>query len=202
MKKELFVVIVNDYFPELCEITVPHIKRYANKINAKFTIISERKFPLFPPTYEKLQIYDLGKDNDYNILLDVDILILKSMYDVTELVTDKIGVWMDYDTNYLFKNFNYPKGLATNFVVVPNCCHEVWKPIDNFEEIKNKLVRPFIVDEYIFSKNLWEHNYKYIGIIHKGIEGKHFYHLNVTTDSVEIKETLLKTCRLFLEGSE
>jgi len=202
MKKELFVVIVNDYFPELCDIIVPYIKQYADKIDAKFTIISERKFHLFPPTYEKLQIYDLGRDNDYNILLDVDMLISKDMYDVTEMVTDKIGVWMDYDVNYLFKDFKYPKGLATNFVVVPRCCHEVWKPVNKFEEIRDKLVRPFIVDEYIFSKNLWEQNYKYTGIIYRGVEGKYFYHLNVNTDDVEVKETLLKTCKLFLEGSE
>ena len=39
-KKELFVVQVDNYFPELCEITTPSLKTYANKIDANTTFHS------------------------------------------------------------------------------------------------------------------------------------------------------------------
>ena len=200
MKKELFVVVVNDYFPELCKITIPSLKRYADKINSKFTIIEERKFPTFPPTYEKLQIYELGKDNDVNILLDCDMLIKKDMYDITELGKE-IRCMDDYEVRDLFKDeiFKNKRALATNFISVPQKFHQIWKPLPrSFEEVRTNLKREFIVDEYCVSKNLIEFGYDYNGILIGNAYGNLLYHLNINTESKNVNE-LLSVAKLFLE---
>ncbi len=200
MKKEIFVVIVDNYFPELCKITVPALKKYADKINSKFTIIDERKFPTFPPTYEKLQIYELGKGNDFNILLDCDMLIRKDMYDVTKF-GEEIRCMDDYNVGELFKDeiFKNRKALATNFISVPQKFHQIWKPLtQSFEEIRTNLKREFIIDEYCVSKNLIELGYNYNGILIGNAYGNLLYHLNINTESKNVNE-LLSIAKLFLE---
>ena len=42
MKKEVFVVNVDNYLPELTKITIPYLRKYASKIGAKFRIIKDR----------------------------------------------------------------------------------------------------------------------------------------------------------------
>ena len=72
MKKVIYVVVTPGYQPEMCAQTLPRIEKYAQKIGAQMQIISERQWPNMPPTYEKLQAYELGKDNDWSIILDAD----------------------------------------------------------------------------------------------------------------------------------
>ena len=79
MKKTLFTLNVNKYSPEIVELTYPHLKAYAHKIGAEFVEITERKFKKMPVTYEKLQIFNLGKDNDWNIFIDADAMIQPMM---------------------------------------------------------------------------------------------------------------------------
>ena len=58
-KKTIFTLNVDGYSPEITDITYPLIKRYAKHIDADLHIIKDRKFPDWPVTYEKLQIYEL-----------------------------------------------------------------------------------------------------------------------------------------------
>src|SRR4030042_5156314 len=85
LKKTLFVLNVDDYAPEITEVTYPLLKNYAEKIGAEFYEIRERKFPGWPPVYEKLQIYQLAQEmgNDWNIYIDSDALIHPDLIDVT-----------------------------------------------------------------------------------------------------------------------
>lgn len=68
-KKTVFTLNVDGYAPEITALTYPLIEAYAEKIGADFHIISERKFPEWPVTYEKLQIFELAREmgNDWNI---------------------------------------------------------------------------------------------------------------------------------------
>ena len=64
----VYTLNIDDYFPEMMEITVPLMKKYADKIGANFIEINRRKFSDWHIHYEKLQIYELGKEADWNIL--------------------------------------------------------------------------------------------------------------------------------------
>ena len=77
MKKTIYTVSIGDYAKEVTEITFPFMRAYAHKIGADFHIIDTVKFPGFPARYEKLQIYELGRQhkNDWNIYIDSDALI-------------------------------------------------------------------------------------------------------------------------------
>jgi hypothetical protein len=66
-------------------LTFPLLNRYAEKIGAEFRVISERKFPDWPITFEKFQIFNLGREaeNDWNIYIDADALIHPETPDFT-----------------------------------------------------------------------------------------------------------------------
>jgi FkbM family methyltransferase len=193
MTKEVFVVNVNNYQPEISSLTIPTIKAYAERIGAKFTQITERKYPELPPTYEKLQIYELGKNNDYNILIDADMAILPTMYDVTRLIQNgQVGVWMTYDPSVTIAFDEYlltgeKDAIALNYFVSTKAVHEkVWKPLEfSVEDIRRRMKRLFVVDEYAVSRNLAEHGIPCEGVILPKAE-EHFLHCNVTTDSKNI----------------
>lgn len=185
MKKRVYVLNINNYLPEVCKITLPLIKNYADKLGAEFMIIDEQKTPDLPVTYEKLQIYELGKDYDWNILIDADMVIHPNMYNVFRfLPTGYIGVWHQYNGRILHENLDL--GIATNFLVVPRTHHEVWKPFDNPYERLKGLERKFILDEYCVSYNVKRLGYKISGLEIGGAYGKLFYHLNINTDNVVV----------------
>ena len=54
----IHTIIIGDYFPEMCALTIPNLKAYADKIGADFNIISTPMFDVYgyPPNYEKFQI--------------------------------------------------------------------------------------------------------------------------------------------------
>lgn len=198
MRKEIFVVDVDDYLPELTRHTLPSIKRYAEKIGAGFTVIDERKYPEVSPTYEKMQIFERGKDNDWNILLDLDMYIHEAMYDVTDLVPEgHVGVWMSYEPELTIKEDEYIEFhqgdsiAATNFVVTSSAQHDVWEPFDEpIEKYVSRMKRPFVLDEYCFGRNLKKHGYKQAGIALPGAYGNLFFHCNVSTDGLSLQQAL------------
>jgi hypothetical protein len=190
MKIEVFVVRVDNYLPELCDITLPRIEAYAKRIGAKFTLISTRKYPEFPPTYEKMQIHELGKDNDYNILLDADIVLGDDFEDITKNVPlNGVGFWHEYKASSLFAIDEYffrdqrGVGVATNMLVVPRSCHDIFTPLEfGAEEASKRTSRWFIVDEYCVSRNLAKFGLKYKSCLTRE---DNFLHLNVTTDNLK-----------------
>ena len=84
IKKTLYTLNIGDYAPEIRALTFPLLRGWADKIGADFHVIEERKFPDWPIVYEKLQIYELGQGNDWNIFADADTLVHPEMFDVTE----------------------------------------------------------------------------------------------------------------------
>ena len=73
--KTVHCVYTNDFFPELWKFTYPLLERYAKKIDASLNIITTKKYPEWHPNYEKLQVYEYGKNSDANFLVDADVLI-------------------------------------------------------------------------------------------------------------------------------
>jgi len=173
MKKVLYTVCVDDYFPELCEITFPNLRAYADKIGAEHHIIRDRKYPGFPPTYEKLQVHELGKYNDWNILIDADAMIHPQMWDVTEKIPkDHVGFHAGFEAHYLFKKDPYflrdgrNRGVSANFLVSHAWCHDFWTPLEfGWDVAESRTERNHIVDEYCLSRNLAKFGLKWTGVL-------------------------------------
>jgi len=192
----IYTFVIDNYFPELCELTIPNIKRYANKIGADFVKVTERKFPTFPPTYEKIQVHELGKNNEWNILIDADFLIHPNTPDVrTVTPKDRVGFDWSYDANTClnvndsyFKRDGRNLGVVTSFVVSHSIVHDFWTPLEfGFDEAKKKIKHDHIIDEYCVSRNLAKFGLKHIGLFQKFPEqrGSWLVHLNVKEGSKE-----------------
>lgn len=188
-KTVVHVVRVNDYQPELCCLTLPNIEAYARRLNADFNVITERKFPDWPATYEKMQVFELGRENDWNILIDADFLIHPDMFDVRGVVPPNcIGMHFGYDADKCLKpdkyfhRYGHNRGIASGFVVTSWLTHDIWEPLDMTpEEAKANVIRPHIVDEYCLSRNMAKYGLPFFGILpdpqtqylleHLGVEG-------------------------------
>jgi hypothetical protein len=189
MAKVIWAVRVNNYQPELCKVTFPTIEAYAKRIGAEFRAITERRWPSASPAYEKLQAFYLGAGNDWNIILDADILVKDGMHDVTAAVPpDHVASWMCYDPAHEFPPDEYfyrdgrRIGVATSFLAVPAACHDALTPFpdDEIEARKGSIKRPFIMDEYCVSRNVARYGLKYCGIL-SDLEHPPFSHLNATS---------------------
>jgi hypothetical protein len=204
-KKVIYTLNINNYMPELCKITIPTIQAYADRIGATFIIITERKFPKWPITYEKMQLFKLTKDNEWSFFIDADTIIGPHLKDLTELIpTHKIGIHMAYDANKHLPNDYYMIkdrrniGVVTNFMLVHQTMHKIWTPLEeNVQKALHRLrtvdASNHIVDEYCISRNMARYGISHIGII--PFCKKQFLHLSAT---VENNNVLIKA-RAFLE---
>ena len=84
-RKTIYTLCVNDYAPVIQALTFPLLRHYAEKIRADFHVITERKFPDMPITFEKFQVADLARErgDEWSLFLDADTLVDPEMYDVT-----------------------------------------------------------------------------------------------------------------------
>jgi hypothetical protein len=187
LKKTIFTLRVDNYAPEICDVTYPLLKHYAAKIGADFYTIKDRKFPDFPPVYEKLQIYDLAKEmhNDWNIYIDSDTLIHPDFFDVTNHLTkdtvahngvDMASIRWTYDRFFWRDGRNI--GSCNWFAIASDWCVELWHPLDDLtleeaqknihatvQELKTVVNGPHLIDDYTLSRNIAKYGLKYTTII-------------------------------------
>ncbi|SRR6266852_974561 len=138
MKKTLWTVNIDNYAPEVTALTYPLLRRYAEKCSAEFRVISDRKFPDWPPAYEKLQIHELGRDSDWNIYIDSDAVVHPGLFDITNHLTpdtvchnakDMAGNRWKYDQ--YFRRDGRHIGSCNWFAVGSNLCLDLWRPLDD-----------------------------------------------------------------------
>jgi len=208
MKKCVYTLCVEDYFPELCALTIPNHEAYAKKIGADFKLITERKYLDWPPTYEKVQIYEQGANNDWNIHIDADMLIHPDMWDVTKEDLSTIFYYSIYDPRLYFPANAYFLrdgrliGICSSFIAVPNWCHDLWEPFQiSFEDAKQGLKRVHGIDDYCFSVNFARY----------GLKGSFIFdgdtppiwniqHLEVGGDATNRKEEILEKAKTILSS--
>lgn len=162
LSKVIHLLNINDFFPEMCVLAMPLIQEYAKKIGADINIIKERKFPEWPTTYEKLQIFELGKNIDYNILFDLDLIVNPNSPDITELTPHyAVGLQEIYPADQMFYVNNYfirdrrKIGVVGNLIVTTRYTHDFWTPLEIPLDIaKKQLGRHWILDEYTYSNNI------------------------------------------------
>lgn len=182
-KKTIFTLNVDGYSPEITDITYPLIKRYAKHIDADLHIIKDRKFPDWPVTYEKLQIYELAQqmENDWNIYIDSDALIHPETLDWTlHLKRDTVahngadmgGVRWKYDR--FFQRDGRNIGSCNWFTIASDLNIELWKPLDDLtleealeninptvEEINTVITPEHLIDDYTLSRNIAKYGLKF-----------------------------------------
>lgn len=203
IKKTIFTLNIGNYAPEVTALTYPLIRYYANRIGADFHIITERKFPDWPVTYEKMQIYTLGREmgNDWNMYIDSDALIHPESLDWTALLKkdtvlhharDFANIRWRYDDYFLRDGRNW--GIGNWFMLASDWCLDIWHPLDiSFEEAVSNIFPTMdernnfitssshLIDDYTTSRNLARFGIK--AKILKDItaellfEGGFFYHL-------------------------
>lgn len=175
-KKTIFLVNIDNYAPEITKLTYPLIERYANKIGAGVHVIDKRKFPGFPPVYEKLQIFELGKKmgNDWNIYIDSDAIVHPDLFDITNFISkdtvlhngvDMAGNRWFYD-NYFLRDGRHI-GSCNWFTVASDWCLDLWRPLDDLTmeeaignifplqgELNTVITPDHLIDDYTLSRNI------------------------------------------------
>jgi hypothetical protein len=163
---------IGNFFPELTELTYPTIEVFAKKIKADINIITERKLSSDNILVEKLQIYEDGKNYDYNMFLDLDLLIHPLCYNpFVNIPKFHVAFKDSHDADKVFVKDKYFEKDGRN-VGVSSCCvfttrdtHHIWKPIEelSLEQINKNIIQDRKnVDEYTLSRNLAKYNIKYI----------------------------------------
>jgi hypothetical protein len=172
--KAVFTLNVENYAPSIVELTYPLIRRYASRIGAEFIVISKRKYPDFPPVYEKLQIHELGKDYDWNFFFDSDCLIHPDLFDISDFIAkdtvlqnaqDLAANRFAYDD--YFRRDGRHIGACNWFTVASNWCLDLWKPLDDLtlEQAVSRIqpinlerqanIEPsHLIDDFVLSRNI------------------------------------------------
>ena len=176
--KKLLVTLDINYNKNITNITYPYMKSYANKIDADFKIITERKFPEEPVNIEKFQLYELSKDYDWTIFIDADAIIHPNCPDVTEVYNKDVVIFNGYDLYPLrFKPNNYTRrdkrniGAGTWFTAFSDWTRHLWKPYENPREYVNQIYPihkeinfgyfpEHILDDYLVSRNVAKYGLK------------------------------------------
>lgn len=182
IKKTIFLLNVDNYAPEITALTYPYIEKYAKKIQADIHKITERKFPDFPVTYEKLQIYELAQqmENDWNIYIDSDALVHPDTPDFTSLLSRDTVLHNGTDFSPIrfrpdrfFKRDGRSVGSCNWFTIASDWCIELWHPLDDLtaseavsnifpisDERKTNVTAEHLIDDYTLSRNIAKYGLK------------------------------------------
>lgn len=170
--KNVFVLRIGDYRPDLCKYTLPTIQHWAHKIGATYCEITGRRYPDAPSiTYEKLQVHTLGAGADWNVLIDADTMIHPALPDLTSGDPATILFRLGFDVRGMFNEHPWFlrdgrfQGIAGNFIVSSKMTHDLWTPFDMpLSEAVKYTNRNFILDELCLSLNLARYGLKYSGL--------------------------------------
>ena len=203
MLKSVYSIAINNWFPEMCQITLPLIERWAANIGADFSLISKAKFPNFPPNYEKMQIFEQGKDYDWNIYIDADMIVDP---DRMPDFTSQDPQFFYYESRLLDLNQCYLPhpyflkdgrnfGVSDCFLATSRLVHDLWRPLEiNFEEARGYCRKgERTVSEFTINLNIARFGLEGLGSI--GPDKNHF-HLQTTDNESRPwnggKETMTK----------
>lgn len=189
-KKCVHVLATTDYSPEVCAVTLPSIEAYAKRIGADFNRITSRRFPDYPINYERMQIFELGKEYDFNINIDADMILGPQLIDITTRVYDGlVGTAMVFKLseafpiigNPIFERAAQDIGLVDMCNVTNRSTHAFWEPLPGPFVAHQSACGRFgdrKISEYCVSRNFHKHHFGYTGLFNPGEQA---HHLNYTT---------------------
>lgn len=168
MLKRLFVLRIDNYWPELCAFTIPTIKAWCQKNGWEYNEITERHHnPIASATFSKTKIYELGADSDWNIICDADLMLRPDFFDPTTFC-DQYIIRSSYSfkastrfpiCKYFLRN-NRNVGISGGFVLTSKLTHDLWKA----DELSDEMIKSHLADEWIISRNLAKYGLHYDGI--------------------------------------
>jgi hypothetical protein len=184
VKKVVWTLNVNGFSPEITALTFPLMRYYARKIGADFCVIAKRKWPDWPVVYEKLQIHELGRENDWNLFFDADTLIHPECLDWTCFLDDETcahngsdfaNLRFRYDEHFIKDGRNI--GTCGWCTIAPRKCINLWEPCElplseildrcrlTLLEMNSGLMDDsHLVDDYVMSRNLARYHFKHANI--------------------------------------
>jgi hypothetical protein len=172
-RKCVHTVAMAGWRPDIQALSLPSIKRWADRIGADFNLISSPKFPGYPASYERLQVHEAGRGYGWNVCLDADMLLHRDLEDPTERMDPRscgsmgmldAGRWFEPDE--YFARDGRQIGVADCFVVSSEMTHDLWTPLGvPFEEASRRCRDPWMVSEYALSRNLARFGLKFGGAI-------------------------------------
>ena len=186
MTKTIYILNIGNYEPEITAITYPFIEHYAKRIGAEICFITERKFPEWPVTYEKLQIYELAKarPSDWQIYVDSDVLIHPECPDYTIYLpkgTVSFHSWDLSSTRFKVDNDFLRDGryLAPgNWMTIgSDLCLDLWRPLEMTpqeairnifptpKELRHNITPEHLVDDYALAKNMARFGLRFKGFM-------------------------------------
>lgn len=193
LKKTIFTLNINNHAPDVTELTYPLIKKYASKIGADFHVINSRRYPEWPITYEKLQIYELGREmqNDWNIYIDADALILPDFFDMTQFIPKDTVAHNGKDmanNRWVYDHYFWRDGrnigICNWLAIASDWCLDLWHPLEDLtqeealaniyptiNELNTIITKEHLIDDYTLSRNIAKYGLKYttIGEIVRGM---------------------------------
>lgn len=188
MEIAVYTVIIDNWFPELCEITVPLIAAWSEKIGADFQIISGKKFASWPPNYEKFQIWERGGNYHWNIYLDADMIVDPARLPDFTLNSDPTFVYYEsrlwpsrqYKPHPYFIRYGLDFGISDCFFMSSMFTHDIWQPSEfSFEEARSYCSIDRETSEFALNLNIARYGLKVATKI--GYDKNHF-HLQTTDD--------------------
>lgn len=199
-------MLIGDYLPKMCSVTIPTIKSYAEKIGAEFKILTDRKFPNWNIMYEKFQIHELGKDADWNFYFDADIILHPRMPDLSEFLHPFcVGCFYafatpsNYPLNIYFQRNCRNVVLAGSMIMSSRFTHEIWEPFEESVENIYKTIKP--IDEYRMAMNLARYNLNYAGLNIPETVGK-FFHLEITSNNEQSDQTGIDLAYRYMKAND
>lgn len=192
-KRRVHVLLLNDFFPELCVLTLPTIEAWAKRCGADVNYITKRRWPDWPLLTEKLQVWYDGDDCDWNVLIDADMLIHPETPDLFDqhLPADHVIVKDAYhahrqfkvDRDIYFLRDGRDVGLSSCLVMASRWCHDLWRPLPEEMDPKtacdNILQERKCIDEYSLSRNFARYGFKLSPPVDPRTAYHLFYHLGV-----------------------
>ena len=204
MKKAcVHTIQLNNWFPELCDLTLPLIQKWANNIGADFNLISEPKFPGWPANYERFQIWESGAGYEWNINIDADFIINPTLEDVTDndpsIVRAEAYMHTDvfFYPNQYFLRDGRGISMSDNFILSSWMTHDVWTPLQmSYEEAAKHCIKDSRqVSEFAVSLNIARYGLKCSGAVK---DKNKTYHIQSTgcgkskEDIVELAKAKIK----------
>lgn len=163
-----------------------------------------------PPVYEKLQIYDLGKSNDWNIYIDSDALVHPDLFDPTEFIgkdtvmhngADLANNRWRYDK--YFRRDGRHIGSCNWFTIASDWCIDLWHPLEDLtleeavenifpiqSELNSVITREHLIDDYVLSRNIAKYGLKFKTLLELMQDlrdvGNYLWHQYTMTESDKI----------------
>jgi hypothetical protein len=159
---------------EVAEIAMPRIHAYANRIGADVNVIGDkREFPSYPIAYERLQIYEAGREYEWNLSIDSDLLLGSDLIDPTAyLEPRKVSLMLSFPASECFSVDNrFFARDARNvlpvqwFLVASHLTHELWEPLKGEPSIHIGAVAELNrMAEYAYAYNVAKYGLELSGV--------------------------------------